>query len=250
MASQSRCLLWASVLLLSGCDTLFPEFSGNGADAAVARDGGASDDGGAPMLAGVVCILGDVRDYRTCATGSPGLLRITVEETRQQAVTDATGHFVLPLAMKLDSATVAAVDPAGHFATSVIPVRLVNGAANNLALPVLDAQTLSSIELANGLQDDPQRGTFLGWAIDPTGTPVAGVSSAQTTALYDDNAPNSVSPGTTTHQRGTIMLFTVTPSTLTLQLTPPPTVALQGDSFTVPIRPGAVTTTTLVLPPK
>src|SRR5882724_9635238 len=104
-----RCLLWASVLLLSGCDALFPEFSGNGHDAAVAHDGGATDDGGTPMLAGVVCILADVRDYRTCATGSPGSLRITVEETRQQTMTDAAGRFVLPLSMTLATATVAAV---------------------------------------------------------------------------------------------------------------------------------------------
>jgi hypothetical protein len=245
-----RCLLWASVLLLSGCDTLFPEFSGKPADAAVVNDGGTADDGGMPMIAGVVCILADVRDYRTCATGAPGQLRITVEETRQQTMTDAAGHFVLPLAMKIDSATIAAVDPAGHFATSVVPARLSNGIANNLAIPIMDAQTLSSIELANGVQDDPQRGTFLGWAIDPTGTPVAGVSSGLNSALYDDSGANSLSAGTSTHQRGAIALFTVTPSTLTLQLTPPPTTALQADSFTVPIRAGAVTTTTLVLPPK
>jgi hypothetical protein len=238
------------VLLLSGCDVLFPEFSGNGADAAVVPDGGATDDGGTPMLAGVVCILADVRDYRTCATGSPGLLRITVEETRQQTMTDATGRFVLPLSTMLATATVATVDPSGHFATTVIPVRLSNGAANNLALPVIDAQTLSNIELSNGLQDDPQRGTLLGWAIDPTGAPVAGVSSGQSTALYDDSSPNTLSAGTSTHQRGTVALFAVTPSTLTLTLTPPPTVALSGDTFTIPIRPGAVTATTLVLPPR
>ncbi|MCU1278994.1 MAG: hypothetical protein JWM53_2540, partial [bacterium] len=158
-----RCLLWASVLLLSGCDTLFPEFSGNPVDAAVAHDGGAGDDGGMPMLAGVVCVLGDVRDYRTCMSGAPGILRITVEETRQQTMTDAAGHFVLPLSTKLDTATVAAVDPSGNFVPTIVPVHLSNGAANNLALPVVAAQTLASIELANGLQDDPQRGTFLGW---------------------------------------------------------------------------------------
>src|SRR4051794_9777530 len=103
-----RCLLWASVALsLAGCDTLFPEFSGKPADAAVPHDGGVADDGGMPMLAGVVCILGDVRDYRSCATGAPGILRVTVEETRQQTMTDAAGRFVLPLSMKLDVATVA-----------------------------------------------------------------------------------------------------------------------------------------------
>ena len=250
MASP-RCLLWASVLLLSGCDTLFPEFGGSKPpDAAVARDGGVSDDGGTPMLAGVVCVLGDVRDYRTCLTGAPGILRITVEETRQQTMTDAAGRFVLPLSMKIDVATVAAVDPSGHFAPTIVPVHLAGGVANNVALPVVAAQTISSIELANGVNDDPQRGTFIGWAVDPTGTPVAGVSSGQSSALYDDNAANTLSAGTATHQRGAVALFVVTPTTLTLTLTPPPTVALSGDTFTIPIRPGAVTATTLVLPPR
>src|SRR6516164_7218606 len=154
-----RCVvLFAVILALSGCDTLFPEFSGNG---------GIDDGGTAPLLAGVVCILGDVRDYRTCATGAPGILRITVEETRQQTMTDAAGHFSLPLSMKLDLATVAAVDPSNNFAPTISPVRLVNGVSANLALPVVPAQALSSIELANGVQDDPQLGTLLSWAVDP-----------------------------------------------------------------------------------
>jgi len=99
---------------LSGCDVLFPEFNGSG-DAAVPRDGGAPDDAGTPMLAGVVCVLGDVRDYRSCATGSPGALRVTVEETRQQTMTDVTGRFSLPLSQTLATATVAAVDPSGRY---------------------------------------------------------------------------------------------------------------------------------------
>lgn len=248
---MKQLLLWTSVaLVLSGCDTLFPEFSGKPVDAAVAHDSGTPDDGGMPMLAGVVCVLVDVRDYRTCTTGAPGILRITVEETRQQTMTDAAGHFVLPLSTKLDVATIAAIDPSGHFAPTIVPAHLQGGIANNLAIPVVAAQTVSSIELANGLQDDPQRGTFVGWAIDPTGTPVAGVSSGQTSALYDDSSPNTLSAGTATHQRGTIALFGIAAATLTLTLTAPPTVAVKGDTFTVPIRPGAVTASTLVLPPR
>ena len=245
-----RCLLWASVLFSIGCDTLFPEFAGKPADAAVARDGGSDDGGTSPQLAGAVCVLGDVRDYRSCMTGAPGLLRITVEETRQMTMTDAAGRFVLPLSMKLDSATVAAIDPSNHFAPTIVPVHLTNGAANNLALPVIAQQTLAMIELANGLQDDPQRGILLGWAVDATGAPVTGVSSGRPSALYDDNAPNTLSAGTATHSRGAIALFQVAPATLTLTLTPPPTMPLSGDTFTLPIRPGAVTTTTLVLPPR
>jgi len=236
--------------LLSGCDTLFPEFSGKPTDAAVPGDGGIDDGGTSPLLAGVVCVLTDVRDYRTCTTGAPGILRITVEETRQQTMTDSAGHFSLPLSMKLDSATVAAVDPTSNFAPTIVPVRLSNGVAANLALPVISQQTLMSIELANGVQNDPQLGTFLGWAIDPTGTPVAGVSSGITTALYDDNAPNGLAAGTATHGKGTIALFNVTPATKLMTLTPPPTTALQADTFTLPIRSGAVTATTLVLPPR
>ena len=107
---MQRWLLLAGIVsALSGCDTLFPEFSGKPADAAVPGDGGVDDGGGAPLLAGIVCILGDVRDYRSCATGSPGILRVTVEETRQQTMTDVTGHFTLPLSMKIDVATVLPV---------------------------------------------------------------------------------------------------------------------------------------------
>jgi hypothetical protein len=217
-------LLFAGVLLLSGCDTLFPEFGGKPVDAAVPRDGGITDGGTEPMIAGAVCILADVRDYRTCATGSPGILRITVEETRQQTMTDATGRFTLPLSAKIDVA--------------------------NVAVPLVSADTLQQIELANGLVDDPQRGTLLGWAVDPTGAPVTGVSSGNTSAFYDDNAPNTLSAGIATHAKGTIALFTVTPPMLTLTLTAPPTAAVSGDTFTVPIRSGAITATTLVLPPR
>jgi hypothetical protein len=245
-----RWLVLAVVFVLSGCDMLFPEFSGKPTDASVPGDGGVDDGGTSPLLAGVVCVLGDVRDYRTCASAATGILRITVEETRQQTMTDAAGHFSLPLAMKLDVATVAAVDPTSTFAPTIVPVRLANGIAGNIALPIISQQTLMSIELDNSVQDDPQLGTFIGWAIDPTGAPVSGVSSGITTALYDDNAPNGLSAGTATHQKGTVALFNVTPSTKTLTLTPPATTSLQADTFTLPIRSGAVTATTLVLPPR
>lgn len=242
-------LVVSGLFALSGCDVLFPEFSGN-ADAAVARDGGAPDDGGMPMLAGVVCVLGDVRDYRSCAAGSPGSLRVTVEETRQQTMTDVAGHFTLPLSQKLATATVAAVDPAGNFAPSIVPVGLTNGVAAGIALPVVAEQTLMTIELDNGVQDDPDLGTLLGWAVDLSGTPVTGVTTNNKSALYDDNAPNTLSAGTATHARGAIALFTVTPTSLMLTLTPPASSPLSADTFTVPIRSGAVTATTLVLPPR
>ena len=56
--------------------------------------------------------------------------------------------------------------------------------------------------------------------------------------------------GTATHARGTVALFAVTPTSLMLTLTPPASSPLSPDTFTVPIRSGAVTATTLVLPPQ
>src|SRR5271154_473814 len=95
MSRLFTALLFASSLC--GCSTLFPEFfGGNPADAGT-NDGGTDAGSGAPQLAGVACIISDVRDYRSCAVGSPGILRITVEETRDATMTDPTGHFTLPL---------------------------------------------------------------------------------------------------------------------------------------------------------
>ncbi len=122
--------------------------------------------------------------------------------------------------------------------------------AAGLALPVADAQTLANVELANGVGADPTRGTFLGWAIDSGGTPVAGVSANAAGVLYDDAGQSQLSPGARTGSPGAVALLQVAPTTLTLALTPPPTAPLGPDSFTVPIRAGALTATTLVLPPR
>jgi hypothetical protein len=243
--------LLVGVLVLAGCDTLFPEFSGKPADAGVPGDGG-NDDGGnaSPAIAGVVCALTDVRDYRSCSTGVPSNLRITVEETRQMALADASGHFTLPLSMKLATATIAVVDPSNNFLPTIVPLHLSNGVAANLALPIVSAQTVQSIELNNGLQDDPSAGNILAWAVDGTGTPVAGVSTGNNAALYDDNATNGLSPGTATHAHGAIALLAVRGSSQQLTLTPPPTAPVKGDTFTLPLRAGAVTMTTLFLPPR
>ena len=236
-------------LMLAGCDLLFPEFAGNSADAAVVGDGGV-EDGGVPILSGVVCVLTDVRDYRTCTAASVGVLRISVEETRDATTTDASGHFSLPLSKSLAIATVGVVDPTNTYAPTVVPVTLASGIANGIALPIFSQQTLQNLELQNGLQEDPSLGIFFGWAVDPSGTPVAGVSTGNNQILYDENAPNTLSPGTATHSDGTVALFAVAPSSLVLTLTPPPTTVLKADTFTVPIRSGAVTASTLVLPPR
>jgi hypothetical protein len=240
----------AGAVLTIGCDTLFPEFAGKPPDAGL-TDGGSADGGdSAPRLQGTVCILSDLRDYRSCSAGATGVLRITVEETRQMAMTDVAGHFTLPLSQKLTTAIVAAVDPQSNFAPTIVPIHLQNGVAVNLAIPVVAAQTLANTALQNGVALDPQRGTLVGWAVDPTGTPLGGVTTNQPSVLYDGAGQNELTAGSSTKSHGTVALLVVTPTTLTLSLTPPPTAAVRGDTFTVPIRAGALTATTLVLPPR
>jgi hypothetical protein len=114
----------------------------------------------------------------------------------------------------------------------------------------VSAQTLQDIELANGLIVDPTKGIFLGWAVDPTGAPVDGVATGNQSILYDQGAANALAPGTHTNNDGTVAMFNAVPTTLTLMLTSPPTAAVAGDTFTLPIRSGALTASTLVLPPR
>jgi hypothetical protein len=239
------------IVSLSGCDTLFPEFAGKPVDAAMPSDGGAGDGGDPTLrLQGVVCIVSDLRDYRTCAAGSPGILRITVEETRQQTMTDPTGHFNLPLSQKIDNATVAIVDPASTYATMIVPLRLQNGIAANLALPVVTNQTLTNVQLANGSPGDTSHGNVVTWVIDGTGAPVAGVTVNAASAFVEGASINELTAGNATRSHGALALLDRVPNTVTLTLTTPPTLALRGDSYTVPVRAAALTATTLVLAPR
>jgi hypothetical protein len=237
-------------LSLGGCSTLFPEFFGGGAkpDGGMS-DGGTSDAGGPPHIAGVVCILGDVRDYHSCALGSPGVLRITVEETRDVTMTDVAGHFTLPLARALSTATVAAIDPRGVYAPTIVPLRLVNSATDSAALPVLAAQTLSDLALQNGQFLDQQQASLLAWVTDDTGAPVAGVTTALPGVLVE-NGPNALTPGNITGAHGTLALLQASPTMVTLTLAPPPTLPLKPDSYVLPLREGALTASTLVLAPR
>jgi hypothetical protein len=235
---------------LAGCDTLFPEFAGKPPSA---TDGGGDLGGdlGAvdPHLAGQVCTLTDLRDYRSCSNGATGVLRITVEESRDSGMTDTNGVFNVALARGLGTVTIAVIDPTGRLAPTIVPLTLVNGALDNVALPAVPQQTLTAAANANGLTLDPNLGTALAWAVDVTGAPVAGVSS-DSNFLADGSAPNQLVPAQYTATRGTVALFNATPQTVTVGLTPPPTTTLRADRFAIAVRAGAVTATRLVLLPR
>jgi hypothetical protein len=248
------CALAALVVVVaSGCDTLFPEFAGKPSDMATnsdAGDAGTSDGGSsAPHITGVVCVLSDLRDYRSCTNGNPGNLRITVEETRDVAMTDATGHFTLPLTRTLAGATLAAVDPLGRYAPSIVPLVLPSGMLDAVAIPVVEQAVVANAAAQNGVNLDDQHGTVLAWAVDKNGTPVANVS-ATSTIWVDGSAPNQLYPAAGTGSHGTVALLNVPPSSVTVTLTPPPASQLAGDKFNLPVRFGAVTASRLILLPR
>jgi hypothetical protein len=252
--------MWRRLLLVgfivasaTGCDTLFPEFFGGkpaSSDLGTTDAGALVDGGSAPHLSGTVCILADLRDYTTCRGGAVGSMRITVEETRDQGMTDANGNFDLALSSVITTATVAAIDTKGVYAPSIIPLTLTGGARNGVALPVVDLQSLSNDAYENGRTLDAQEGSLLAWAVDGAGTPIAGVTATPKTALFEGGAAGQLGSGTNTGVHGTIAILTATAGSLTVALTPPTGDALKADSFVLPIRAGAVTVSTLVLAPQ
>ena len=245
-----RIAVTVAALALIGCDTLFPEFSGMPpmSDGAASGDGGVAS--GMPHLAGRICGLGDVRDYRTCSAGPVGgPFRISVEETRDATLTDGSGAFTLVTARPLSIATVGIVDTSGTFTTTVTALHTSGGVIEGIALPVVPVSVMQQLALANGVPTDDTRGAILAWAVDATGAPVAGVrTQAPPLAdgpFYEGAAANEVASGLATRQRGMLALFDVSPSTVRLELAPPQ--PYQADGYDLPVRPNALTLTALPL---
>jgi hypothetical protein len=245
--------LCLSLLVATGCNVLFPEFFGGTktSDASVSDGASTGDAAGPPHLGGAACVLADLRDYRSCAPANTGVLRITVEETRDVTMSDGGGHFSLALAERLSNATVAVVDPSGHYAISIVPVRLVDGIGANLALPLLTAAAEQELGFNNGVALGAESTALLVWAVDASGAPVSGVSAASAVpTLYDQGTTNQLAAGLATGPRGALALLALPPPMVALTLTTPPSARVKGDQFTLPLRAGAVTLSALPLPPR
>jgi hypothetical protein len=229
----------ALALILCGCDLLFPEFAGSKPNPS------GSDGGSAPHIGGVLCALGDLRDYRTCGGITGSQLRVTVEETRDGASADGNGHFTLPLSKMLPTALLAGADGANSFAPTVTTVSLRDGSADGVAVPLFAAQQLRQVALQNGVNPDPQKGVILGWATDVRGTPLAGVSAQAPLGsdgpFYDGAAAGQVVPGIATQDHGLVAFFNVTAGDATF--------TLGQTRFQVPVRQNAVTFSLLVTAP-
>src|SRR5688572_11896265 len=80
------------VLGAAGCGLLFPQPPTP--DLAPPGDGGSVDGGGPARIEGQVCTLATLGDLRSCTPAGAGrVLRISVEETREQSETDLSGRF-------------------------------------------------------------------------------------------------------------------------------------------------------------
>jgi hypothetical protein len=241
----------ALVFTLSGCDLLFPEFSGTPPDLAgidAAADGAVT--GGVPRVAGRVCALADVRDYRTCGGTGATVFRITIEETRDVTMTDNTGAFSLPTARPLTVATVAAVDPVGNWVTTISQLTLGGGGVlDPVAIPVIAASAENAMSSLNGFPLDPTRGGVLAYTVDANGTPVAGVHASPVVLAsgpyYDGAGSGEVTQSNATSQHGLVALFDVPPPSLNLAIQPP--APFFAGSYPLPIRPNTLTITAIPL---
>ncbi len=237
-------VIFAGIFLLSGCDKLFPELYGQMPPDMAMPD--AAGDGAVttPHIAGQICALADLRDYRSCGVRG-GVFRVTVEETREMTMTDTTGHFMLPLSAKLDSVTLAAIDTANQFAPSIVPLRLKDGVLDPVAVPVLSATVRDQAALEMGFSPDPARGAVLAWVVDSAGLPQSGVSLQKPGGLgpYSDGAaPNQIQADPTSNAHGLLALFNLAAPTTRYTLS----IAGKTNSFDLPVRNGALTLSTLV----
>jgi hypothetical protein len=230
-------------LLLAGCSVLFPEFNTPSTD-----DAGASDAGALPHVAGAVCSLSDLRDLRSCALGPHGSFRVTIEETHDAALADASGNFNVPTMSALATATLSVVDSTGAFVPTVTVVHPTAGVVDNFAVPVVGTDQQQQLALAAGTAVDPTRGGLLAWTVDATGAPMAGVRATAIAGavgpLYDGDSQSSLVASSSTGAHGVVGQLDVTPGTVALALSTSTTTT----TFMLPVRAGAMTLMALTLP--
>jgi hypothetical protein len=250
-----RALLVASyfAVAVAGCDKLFPELTGALNDFSSPSDGGT--DGGSGNLTGTVCVLSDLRSPSTCIAS--GGRHITIEETRAAADANLDGSFAISLVGINDVATIAVVDgtTVGQSVPTIVQLSgavLASARANGVALPVVREETFEQVAFSAGAPSSVTRGAILAWVLDGSGKAVAGASATRITGstgpLYDDGGAAGLGDGVMTGPFGTVAFLDLPPGPAKLAIAAPTTSSLAADTFTLPVRGGAVTAAALQLP--
>ncbi len=237
------------VFSASGCNLLFPELGGGSTPADLSLADLSGDINSALTVTGVVCTLSDVRVLGSCAAVSGHGLHVSVEETRDSAPVDSTGHFSVLLSQTISTATLGVSATDGTYLPTVVQVAVSRA---ELAIPVYEPQTLSNVVTDDGLSVDDTRALVLAYVVDQASVPVLGVKAAAVGAagiLYDGLSPNQLDANGATGANGVVMLVNEPAPSVTLALTPPAGSSAGANSFTLQTRPGAVTFAVTVLPP-
>ncbi len=235
----------------AGCNLLFPELSGSGSPDLLPTDLLGDLPSSALTLRGVVCSPSDLRMLHSCAQVSGHGLHVTIEETRDSATVDATGHFVVTLSQPLTVATLAASATDGTYLPTVASVPVSPTA---LAIPVYAQTTLSSALLNVGQTFDDTRGLVIAYVVNSSGVSLSGVRASAAPGgaaaiLYDGRAVNQLDSTSATGADGTVLVVNQAASSMTLSLTPQAGSTVGANQFVLPTRPGAVTFAVTILPP-
>ena len=172
-----RCLV--TLLLLASCGDVPEDYpvgpGGYGPGGNNRRDAGSDDSGdGGAMLAGRVCVVGDLRDLATCADTDAGGL--TVSLGSRTAVTADDGRFTI--AAPAGSGLVwRVIDP--RVITSVMPF------AASTTIPAVSVATFAAVTSGSGVLLSAGQGSIIARVVQG-GHPLVGATAAITPeAVYD-----------------------------------------------------------------
>jgi hypothetical protein len=238
------------VLLAAACSPASTDYpvgvGGGGVGGGGGGRGGGPDGGsgsgsgsGSDMIAGRVCLLGDARDFSSCATtGADGITVALPGVT--PATTLADGTFVIPRPVGSDLAW-------SLTGTLIMPSTIGFGASTTI--PAITSDAFTTLANNNGVVVDPGQGSILGEILTggvpavvatAASTPVGEYPTFYSTALDMDDWP-----GTVTDTFGTFWFAGMTPGTAALTFTGDG--ALPETGPTVPVVAGGVTFVTFGL---
>ncbi len=213
--AQPRLIL--AVLALAACADRDPFIApggsgggggGGGSGGGGARDAGPRlDGGGGGEIRGRICQVTDVRAGAPCTTADGTGLTVEIFETGAQAAVAADGTFTLPAAGAV-STLVTNTDHPVWFGGAMQVI-----GAGNVTLPVMAADDVASLLLANAIVLEPGRGILV-VHVTAGGSPAAGANLSALGGIapfYDAGDPELFFTDGPTGPLGTAVYFNAPP---------------------------------------